>query len=116
MRETTTLADLLDAPERALNLSPAHAAAALARIEGLAAVLRARLATAAPAQNGAHADEMLTADEVARRTGMSKRWLYAKAKAGHLPFARRMGTAVRFSARGIEPWLAARKVGTGAVR
>jgi predicted DNA-binding transcriptional regulator AlpA len=101
---------LLNAPERALDLPPAEAAAMLAQAEGLAAVLRARLAGAG--QTGGRSDttgpdEMLKAEQAARRTGMSERLLYKKAKAGELPFACRVSEGcVRFSARGIERWLA----------
>ena len=63
----------------------------------------------APGANGADPgeDEMLTAAAAAKRTGMSRRWLYEQARAGALPFARRVSAhGVRFSARGIDRWLA----------
>jgi excisionase family DNA binding protein len=105
-----TLADLLDSPELGLDVPPREAAAMLAKVEAAAAVLRVAAARASQGSgrpDGAGADEMLTADQAARRTGMSKRLLYKKAKADELPFAHRVPGAriVRFSARGIERWM-----------
>lgn len=106
------LADLLNAPGRAMELGPAEAVILLAQVGALEAVLRARLVAAAQnggRPDGAGPDEMLTAELAARRTGMSRRLLYKRAKAGELPFARRVSArSVRFSARGIERWLARR--------
>lgn len=48
-------------------------------------------------------DRMLTAREVAERLKMSVRWVYQHAD--DLPFARRIGKALRFSERGLEAWL-----------
>ena len=55
---------------------------------------------------GERPDRMLAAADVARALGVSRRWVYSKAKA--LPFARRYGGALRFSERGLERWLARR--------
>ena len=46
--------------------------------------------------------------EVARRTGMSRQWLYRQARAGHLPFARRIGRRLVFDPTGLVRWLARR--------
>ena len=103
-----TPAELLDAPERALALAPTDAAAILAKVDGLASILR--LAAAAPEPNGERLvrdDGPLSAAEAAKRTGMSTRWLWKHADT--LPFARRIGRAVRFSPAGIEKWLVSRK-------
>ena len=74
----------------------------------LAALLEA--ARLAAAGNGARArsvpGNLLTMDEVATRTAMSKSWLYRHAK--HLPFARRIGRKVLFDDAGLTRWLANR--------
>jgi excisionase family DNA binding protein len=106
--DVATAADLLEHPELGLQLTPEAAASALARVEGLAAVLR--VAAAAPSRNNKRRldDEgLVSAVEAAKRTGMSKRWLYAHAD--KLPFARRIGRAVRFSPAAIDRWLSSRK-------
>ena len=112
--EHPTLDALADAPERALDLPRDVAALLLARVGAIEAVLRARLA-GPPGGNGEDStgdDTMLSAAQAAKRTGMSRRWLYAQAAAGALPFARRVSAhGVRFSGRGIDRWLARRKAG-----
>ncbi|OGF10423.1 MAG: hypothetical protein A2W00_08965 [Candidatus Eisenbacteria bacterium RBG_16_71_46] len=85
-------------------------ASLLADLAALQTAVAARLAVAAAEDrgqaHGAGPDEMLTAELAARRTGMSRRQLYKRARAGELPFARRVSArSVRFSARGIERWL-----------
>lgn len=104
-------ADVADMPREALP-------GLLAGLAALQAAVAARLAVVPDANgNGAGPDEMLTAEQAARRTGMSRRLLYKQTKAGKLPFARRVSEkALRFSALGIERWLAARKIGAGTVR
>jgi excisionase family DNA binding protein len=81
----------------------------VAELERLKLILEARYLTSpspvppsrSPALDG---DELLTAEEAARRLGVSKRWLYEHASG--LPFSRRLGgRTVRFSARGVEKWL-----------
>jgi excisionase family DNA binding protein len=105
-------AELLNAPERALELPVPEAAVLLARIGALEAILRARLGAVRTEPSRLEPvvalDRLLTADEAARRLGMSKRWLYANAST--LPFARRLsGRAVRFSERDLERWQTRRK-------
>jgi excisionase family DNA binding protein len=48
------------------------------------------------------ADENLSIEEAARRLGVSKDYLYRHAK--KLPFTRRIGRRLLFSARGLERW------------
>jgi excisionase family DNA binding protein len=50
------------------------------------------------------ADENLSADEAARRLGVSKEWVYKNAKGKKLPFTVTIGRRVLFSARGLERW------------
>ncbi len=107
----TDRAALLDAlladPAKAAGLPPEERQRLVAACAALTLAL-----VAVPSPNGDRPgdDAMLTAAETAKRTGMSRRWLYQKARAGDLPFARRVSAhGVRFSARGIARWLAARK-------
>jgi predicted DNA-binding transcriptional regulator AlpA len=51
----------------------------------------------------------LDVEDVMARTGMSKAWLYREARAGRLPFARRIGRRLVFDADGLERWLASRR-------
>jgi predicted DNA-binding transcriptional regulator AlpA len=50
----------------------------------------------------------LDIDEVSKRTGMSKPWLYREARADRLPFARRIGRRLVFDEAGLTRWLARR--------
>jgi predicted DNA-binding transcriptional regulator AlpA len=58
----------------------------------------------------------LAVDAVAQRTGMSRDWLYREARAGRLPFARRLGRRVVFdeagprALAGAPEWTASRLV------
>jgi excisionase family DNA binding protein len=49
-------------------------------------------------------DRNLSAQETARRLGVSLPFLYRRAKAGEYPFAVRMGRRVVFSAHGLAAW------------
>jgi excisionase family DNA binding protein len=60
--------------------------------------------TAPPAPSTA-----LTVDEVAARTGMSKPWIYREARAGRLPFARKLGRRFTFDETGLVHWLERRR-------
>jgi len=103
------LAELLDHPELALALDVAAAAAVLARVEGLGAVLRVRLAApgpqATPLENGHEAgNRLLSAEEVALRLGLD----VAAVARRRFPFTVRMGRrTVRYSEAGLEAWLRA---------
>jgi excisionase family DNA binding protein len=52
------------------------------------------------------AGKLLTVEEAAGRTGMSKRWLYTHAQ--NLPFAVRVGRSLRFSEAGLDRWVRSR--------
>ena len=107
------LAALIDNPARAVEV-PADAIPSVleevgtqeARLGTVKAILAARLATVPTAANGP--DRLLTAQEVHERTTFSVDWLYRKAKAGALPFARPIGRKVLFSQVGLAKWLAKR--------
>lgn len=47
----------------------------------------------------------LDVGEVARRTGMSRDWVYREARAGRLPFARKHGRRIVFDEAGLQRWL-----------
>jgi predicted DNA-binding transcriptional regulator AlpA len=102
-----TLTDVLDTPARALELSATEAAAMLARVEGVASILRIA-AGARPSPNGDHApevpDRLIGVDEAARRLGITPKALYARAEG--LPFTRRLGAGtLRFSEAGLGEWI-----------
>jgi excisionase family DNA binding protein len=69
-------------------------------------VATARMLAAGHSSDGARPpagapDVNLSAEEAARRLGMSVDYLY---KAKNLPFRRKIGRSVRFSAAGLERW------------
>jgi excisionase family DNA binding protein len=51
----------------------------------------------------------LDIDEVVRRSGVSKPYLYREARAGRLPFARRIGRRFTFDEAGLARWLEKRR-------
>jgi len=69
-----------------------------------------RLATASAEAPEAPAIQMLSVDEVAARTGMSREWVYREARAGRLPFARYIGRRLMFDEAGLTRWLSKRRV------
>ena len=76
-RPVPTLADLLDAPERALDLDPVEAARLLATVGALEAVLRARVA--APERNGDGAEAaMLSVEQAAGIAGVTVEAFYRR--------------------------------------
>ena len=91
-------------------------------LEEIRAVAFARLIAPTPVQQPP--DELLSVQEAARRLGVSRDFLYRHHR--RLPFSRRMGRNLLFSAQGIQkyiqrgydPWAkrAARHGGPGAVK
>lgn len=77
----------------------------LGDLEEIRCTAMARLASPSPPQP--QADVLLDAAEAARRLGMSQDWLYRHAE--HLPFTRRIGRRLLFSAQGIEQFIRAKK-------
>jgi predicted DNA-binding transcriptional regulator AlpA len=51
----------------------------------------------------------LDIDAVVKATGMSKPWLYREARAGRLPFARKLGRRFTFDEHGLTRWLERRR-------
>jgi predicted DNA-binding transcriptional regulator AlpA len=72
----------------------------LGRMETVRETVRLQMAAPSPLQAP---DNLLDAQEAAQRLKMSKDWLYANAK--ELPFVVHMGSALRFSERGIEAYI-----------
>jgi predicted DNA-binding transcriptional regulator AlpA len=114
---TAELATLAAAPSRVADVAPEALPALLGELEALRAVMWARLQapTAAPRTTSARRegngeDQLLTADQVAVRLGVDRRWVYRRADA--LPFTRRLSRGtLRFSARGLERWKESRRAG-----
>jgi predicted DNA-binding transcriptional regulator AlpA len=106
------VSDALDALLAALADVPAdELPEAIGALESAKARAWARLTTqAAPGMEprGSGDGAALDVDEVAHRTGMSVQWLYRQARAGHLPFARRIGRRLVFDPAGLARWLARR--------
>jgi predicted DNA-binding transcriptional regulator AlpA len=99
------LGDILHDPALLDALDPAGVPALLGEPEEFRAKLLRQLLSPA-AHRGTETDggdRLLGVEEAAVRLGMSKTWLYHKAKA--LPFVVRQGRALRFSSRGIERYL-----------
>ena len=101
-----SLADLSDRPERIAELTPEQARAMLTQLVTLQVPLLAR---ALAAGAGRDPDELLTVDIAAQRLGLSEAWLYRHAS--KLPFTVHVGRQVRFSARRLEAYIAARANG-----
>jgi len=103
-----TLADVAAEPERIAQLSSEHARTLLIQLTTLQAPLLAR-ALAGGSRPGGDPDELLSVDVAAQRLGLSAAWLYRHAP--KLPFTVRVGRQVRFSARRLETYIAARANG-----
>lgn len=76
--------------------------AIVGELEALKAVAWSRMLAPPPPARDEGGDQNVSADEAARRLGLSKDWLYKHADA--LPFAVKIGRRVLFSARGLERW------------
>ena len=109
MSEHPALADLLTALEAGVrDLEPAEAPAVVTRLGAILATAGARLATPPHANGGDVPDRTVTVKRVHEITTMSVDWIYRKAKAGALPFARPIGRKWVFSAAGLAKWLRGR--------
>src|SRR2546430_4586582 len=97
-----TLAEVAVRPERINDLTPEVARGLLVQLATLQAPLLARaLAGANGPRNDT--DELLTIEVASQRLGMSRAYLYRHAS--RLPFTRRVGRQVRFSARQLEAYI-----------
>lgn len=107
------LEELLGAPECALDLAPYEAAHLLAKVEGVAAALRARLAMPVPSveqgpkQNGDGPGRLLTPEAAADLAGVSRRQIYSwSRRSDWAPFVRRLSRkTLRVEEGGLRRWL-----------
>lgn len=72
-------------------------------VAALLSALCARTATFQQPHDLTETDYLLKTEEIARRLGMSTKWV--RRNAGSLPFAFQLGPEHRFSARGLEEWI-----------
>lgn len=92
--------ELANALELARTLPVEELPALLGSLAEITATAQARLLTPSTAPGR---DELLTVDECAQRLRVSPDWLY---RAHHrLPFTRRIGKTLRFSANGLDVYL-----------
>jgi predicted DNA-binding transcriptional regulator AlpA len=89
-----------DALRRQLLVARLVVARLQAEVDNLAAALaqRGRPSDAAPAPS-----TMLNVHQAAERLGVSPSWLYRQARIG-LPFARKVGRAVKFDSAALQRW------------
>ena len=80
-----------------------------ARLVAIQGVLMTRLLASQPTPTDESADRLLTAEEVARALGVTRRWVQRRAR--RLPLARRLSAhAVRYSESGLKRWMANRRL------
>jgi predicted DNA-binding transcriptional regulator AlpA len=104
-RMLPTLDELALHPEQAMTLLPAEAAARLAKVEGLAAILRLVAAQPSKSEGVPAPDRLLTAEQVGERLGFSTKQVYRRA--ARWSFTRRPSEGtLRFSERGLERYMA----------
>ena len=108
LRPVPTLAEVLDDPQRIADLPPSLAQTMLARLAAVQPALIARALTGG-GPGGSDVDELIDVNQAAQRLGLGAGWLYRHAT--KLPFTVRMGRQVRFSARKLEAYIAARANG-----
>src|SRR2546430_13100318 len=109
-----TLADLAANAALAAEVDLDHVRDLLGEMERLRAILWARLALrsnrSAPTE-----DRLLVTADAASRLGVSKDWLYRNSSG--LPFTVRLAErAPRYSAKGIDRWIASRVGRPGALK
>ena len=93
-------AELQDLLIAAKELPPEQLPRLLGELEEIRCTALARLSAPAPAQTQ---DQLLDVDGAAQRLGVSRDYLYRHH--AELPFTRRMGKALRFSACGVDRYL-----------
>lgn len=107
MIAATTLADLLQDPQRVEEIQAEAIPGLLGDLEPLRAALWARMTSAPTSGNGQstqEGDSLVDVTEAARRLGTSRDYLYRHS--AKLPFTVRLGPRqLRFSSRGIERFI-----------
>jgi hypothetical protein len=96
--------DIQSVLEAVQQMAPGDLPEVIGELESVKAAAWARLTAPQAAEATPGPDELLGIAEAARRLGRSTDYLYRHART--YPFARRDGRAVRFSARGIERYIA----------
>ena len=92
-------------PMELLNVPPAEIPAVVGELERAKAILLARL-TQQPVENH-RSDDLLTADQVAERLQVDKRWVYAhKEKLGVISLSRKQ---LRFPISAVDAYIRRRK-------
>ena len=92
-------AELQSVLKAVTELPPEQLPRLLGELEEIRCTALARLGAPAPAQAQ---DQLIDVEAAAQRLGVSVDYLYRHH--AELPFTRRMGKALRFSALGIEKW------------
>lgn len=81
------------------------AASVLCRLAALQTRVAVQLANG-EARRPESEDRLLDIDEAASRLGTNRQWIYRRTR--DLPFVVRLGGKVRFSAQGIDRWIASK--------
>jgi predicted DNA-binding transcriptional regulator AlpA len=105
------VAALVANPERVVDVPVDQIAALLAslaseqaRLVAIQGVLMTRLLESQSAVTDESVDHLLTAEQVAKALGVTRRWVQRRAR--RLPFARRLSEhAVRYSESGLKRWM-----------
>ena len=107
----TSVAALVANPDRVVDVPVNQIAALLtslaskqARLVAIQGVLMTRMLESQSAVADESVDHLLTAEEVAKALGVTRRWVQRRAR--RLPFARRLSEhAVRYSESGLKRWM-----------
>ena len=105
------LDDIARDPTRAQNLSRSALTALLLRATVAQSAIATAMINADAAADGdaAARDRTLSTDEIAAALGVSRRWLFAAARAGRLPFVKRVSKKSLLAARAdVDRWLKSR--------
>jgi predicted DNA-binding transcriptional regulator AlpA len=98
---------VVDVPVNQIAALLASLASEQARLAAVQGVLMTRLFESQSAVTDESVDQLLTAEEVAKALGVTRRWVQRRAR--RLPFARRLSEhAVRYSESGLKRWMSNR--------
>jgi predicted DNA-binding transcriptional regulator AlpA len=99
----------VDVPVNQITALLASLASEQARLAALQGLLMTRLLASQSAMSVESPDQLLTAEDVAKALGVTRRWVQRRAR--RLPFARRLSAyAVRYSESGLKRWMANRRM------
>lgn len=98
-----------DVPVNQIATLLASLASERGRLAAVQGVLMTRLLASQSAATDESVDQLLTAEEVAKALGVTRRWVQRRAR--RLPFARGLSAhAVRYSESGLKRWMANRRM------